>query len=54
VPTAKISDDNTYFILSDYFESPSQDYDEKGKLVWQVAFDIYGRIWEDSFNNKHF
>ncbi|WP_181415981.1 RHS repeat-associated core domain-containing protein [Gilliamella apicola] len=20
----------------------------------QVAFDIYGRIWEDNFNNKHF
>ena len=54
MPTAKISDDNTYFILSDYFESPAQAYDEKGKLVWQVEFDIYGRIREDSFNNKHF
>ena len=54
VPTAKISDGNTYSIVSDYLGRPAQAYDEKGKLVWQVEFDIYGRIREDSFNNKHF
>ena len=33
---------------------PAQAYDDKGKLVWQVEFDIYGRIREDTFNNKPF
>ena len=33
---------------------PAQAYDDKGKLVWQVEFDIYGRIREDSFNNQSF
>ena len=33
---------------------PAQVYDDKGELVWQVEFDIYGRIREDLFNNKQF
>ena len=33
---------------------PAQAYDEKGELVWQVEFDIYGRIRENLFNNKQF
>ena len=33
---------------------PAQAYDDKGELVWQVEFDIYGRIREDTFNNKLF
>ena len=33
---------------------PVQVYDDKGELVWQVEFDIYGRIRENLFNNKSF
>ena len=33
---------------------PVQVYDDKGELVWQVEFDIYGRIREDTFNNQPF
>ena len=33
---------------------PAQAYDDKGELVWLVEFDIYGRIREDTFNNKSF
>ena len=33
---------------------PAQAYDDKGELVWQVEFDIYGRILENLFNNKQF
>ena len=33
---------------------PVQVYDDKGELVWQVEFDIYGRIRKDSFNNIQF
>ena len=44
----------SYSIVSDYLGRPAQAYDDKGKLVWQVEFDIYGRIREDIFNNKLF
>ena len=40
----------SYSIVSDYLGRPAQVYDDKGELVWQVKFDIYGRIREDSFN----
>ena len=33
---------------------PAQAYDDKGELVWQVEFDIYGRIRLNLFNNKSF
>ena len=33
---------------------PAQVYDDKGELVWQVEFDIDGRIRENLFNNKPF
>ena len=33
---------------------PAQAYDDKGELVWQVEFDIYGIIREDTFNNQPF
>ncbi|MCX8581329.1 hypothetical protein J3U18_06465 [Gilliamella sp. B3482] len=41
-------------MVSDYLGRPAQVYDDKGELVWQVEFDIYGRIREDIFNNKLF
>jgi RHS repeat-associated protein len=34
--------------------APRKAYDDKGELVWQVDFDIYGRIREDTLNNKPF
>ena len=54
VPTAKLSEGKSYSIVSDYLGRPAQVYDDKGELVWQVEFDIYGRIREDIFNNKLF
>ena len=54
VPTAKLCEDKSYSIVSDYLGGPAQAYDDKGELVWPVEFDIYGRIREDSFNNKQF
>ena len=44
VPTAKLSEGKSYSIVSDYLGRPAQAYDDKGELVWQVEFDIYGRI----------
>ncbi|WP_430876356.1 RHS repeat domain-containing protein [Gilliamella sp. G0441] len=54
VPTAKLSEGKSYSIVSDYLGRPAQAYDDKGELVWQVEFDIYGRIRENLFNNKSF
>ena len=54
VPTAKLSEGKSYSIVSDYLGRPAQAYDDKGKLVWLVEFDIYGRIRENLFNNKSF
>ncbi|WP_303848890.1 DUF6531 domain-containing protein [Apibacter mensalis] len=54
VPTAKLCEDKSYSIVSDYLGRPAQAYDDKGELVWQVEFDIYGRIRENLFNNKSF
>ena len=36
------------------FRRPAQTYDDKGELVWQMEFDIYGRIRGNLFNNKSF
>jgi RHS repeat-associated protein len=54
VPTAKLCEGKSYSIVSDYLGRPAQAYDDKGELVWQVEFDIYGRIREDTLNNKPF
>jgi RHS repeat-associated protein len=54
VPTAKLCEGKSYSIVSDYLGRPAQAYDDKGELVWQVEFDIYGRIREDTFNNQPF
>ena len=54
VPTAKLCEGKSYSIVSDYLGRPAQAYDDKGELVWQVEFDIYGRIRENLFNNKSF
>ena len=53
-PTAKLCEGKSYSIVSDYLGRPAQAYDDKGELVWQVEFDIYGRIRENLFNNKSF
>ena len=54
VPTAKLCEDKSYSIVSDYFGRPAQAYDERGEPVWLVEFDIYGIIRENLFNNKPF
>ena len=44
VPTAKIVGDKHYSIISDYIGRPVQAYDDKGNVVWQTDYDIYGNI----------
>ncbi|WP_455062147.1 RHS repeat domain-containing protein [Prevotella fusca] len=44
VPTAKIVGDKHYSIVSDYIGRPVQAYDDKGNVVWQADYDIYGNL----------
>ena len=44
VPTAKIVGDRHYSIVSDYIGRPVQAYDDKGNVVWQTDYDIYGNL----------
>ena len=44
VPTAKIVGDKHYSIISDYIGRPVQAYDDKGNVVWQADYDIYGNL----------
>ena len=44
IPTAKIVGDRHYSIISDYIGRPVQAYDDKGNVVWQANYDIYGNL----------
>ena len=44
VPTAKIVGDRHYSIISYYIGRPVQAYDDKGNVVWQADYDIYGNL----------
>nr|WP_233173147.1 DUF6531 domain-containing protein [Flavobacterium sp. ASV13] len=44
VPSAKIVGDNKYSIINDYIGRPVQSYDDKGNLVWETDYDIYGGL----------
>ena len=52
VPTAKIVGDRHYSIVSDYIGRPVQAYDDKGNVVWQVDYDIYGNLRNLHGNRK--
>ncbi|MEC1180000.1 RHS repeat-associated core domain-containing protein [Metasolibacillus meyeri] len=43
-PSAKITDEGNYSIISDYLGTPVEAYDEQGNKVWSAALDIYGRM----------
>ncbi|MEK5039315.1 RHS repeat-associated core domain-containing protein [Sporosarcina sp. FSL K6-3457] len=46
VPSAKITGEGNYSIISDYLGTPVEAYDEEGKKVWSAELDIYGRVKE--------
>jgi RHS repeat-associated protein len=48
VPSAKITGDGSYSIISDYIGTPVEAYDADGKRVWSTELDIYGRVKEFS------
>ncbi|WP_274793670.1 RHS repeat domain-containing protein [Lysinibacillus irui] len=46
VPSAKITSEGHYSIISDYLGTPVEAYDEEGNRVWSAQLDIYGRVKE--------
>ncbi|MDW8852402.1 RHS repeat-associated core domain-containing protein [Flavobacterium sp. MMLR14_040] len=44
VPSAKIVGNNKFSIINDYIGRPVQAYNEKGDLVWETDYDIYGDL----------
>ncbi len=44
VPQAKITNEGTYGIISDYLGTPIQAFDENGEQVWERELDIYGKV----------
>ena len=44
VPTAKLVGGKRYSIVSDYIGRPVQAYGERGTVVWQADYDIYGNL----------
>ena len=45
-PVAKVTKQERYTIVHDYLGTPTQAYDSKGKLVWEMLLDVYGNAKE--------
>lgn len=45
-PVAKVTDGERYTIVHDYLGTPTQAYDSKGELVWEMLLDVYGKVME--------
>ena len=43
-PIAKLQEDARYSIVCDHLGTPTQLYNEKGKLTWKAELDSYGCI----------
>ena len=43
-PIAKLINGERYSIVSDYLGRPVQCFDDKGEIVWETDYDIYGRL----------
>ncbi|MFP3919987.1 DNA/RNA non-specific endonuclease, partial [Lysinibacillus telephonicus] len=46
VPSAKITSEGHYSIISDYLGTPVEAYDDEGNKVWSADLDVYGRVKE--------
>ncbi|MBC5623762.1 RHS repeat-associated core domain-containing protein, partial [Butyricimonas hominis] len=45
-PVAKVTDGERYTIVHDYLGTPTQAYDSRGILVWEMLLDVYGEVKE--------
>ncbi|MGE7943695.1 RHS repeat domain-containing protein [Lysinibacillus xylanilyticus] len=52
IPTAKLTSEGSYSIITDHLGTPVSAYDECGSLIWSAELDIYGRVKEFTDNEK--
>ena len=45
-PVAKVTEEERYTIVHDYLGTPTQAYDSRGGLVWEMLLDVYGEVME--------
>lgn len=45
-PVAKVTAHERYTIVHDYLGTPTQAYDSRGELVWEMLLDVYGEVME--------
>lgn len=45
-PVAKVTNGERYTIVHDYLGTPTQAYDGRGNLVWEMLLDVYGEVKE--------
>jgi RHS repeat-associated protein len=48
VPSAKLTKDGNFSIITDYLGTPVEAYNAVGERVWSAEFDIYGHIKEQT------
>ena len=41
-----VTEDGRYTIVHDYLGTPTQAYDSRGELVWEMLLDVYGGVME--------
>ncbi|GIM57752.1 hypothetical protein CAPN006_21440, partial [Capnocytophaga canimorsus] len=44
VPIGKLTENESFSIVSDYLGTPVQAFNAQGELVWERELDIYGRV----------
>ncbi|WP_196893451.1 RHS repeat-associated core domain-containing protein [Aureivirga marina] len=44
VPIAKLQNEQSYSIITDYLGTPTAAYDKNGQKVWSCELDIYGKV----------
>ena len=45
-PVAKVADGERYTIVHNYLGTPTQAYDSRGNLVWEMLLGVYGEVKE--------
>ena len=49
---AKVTDSDRYTIVHDYLGTPTQAYDSRGELVWEMMLDVYGKVMDESHGDR--
>ncbi|MFK8295828.1 RHS repeat-associated core domain-containing protein [Capnocytophaga canimorsus] len=54
VPIGKLTENESFSVVSDYLGTPIRAYDEEGNLVWERELDIYGKVKTETQESANF